>query len=219
MHGAPVESTVQQIAWMLVGATLIGIGARRLRIPYSVALVVAGVAFRETHLLSTPRLDPGLLLFAFLPPLLFDAAFRLETRDLRLVIRPVVWLAAPGVLITTILVGAAVWVIVGIPLSAGLLFGGVVAATDPAAVVAVLDGLNVPARITILRESPDVMTRCGLVAIDSRQPVGVAGGAGRGRRRPCHRAGGGRRILGFGYRGGRVWASGGGAEGARGVLR
>jgi CPA1 family monovalent cation:H+ antiporter len=142
---------------MLLGATVIGMVARRLHVPYAVALVIAGLLIEETHLVSTPHLDPGLLLFAFLPPLLFDAAFRLDMRELRLVLRPVVWLAVPGVVITTMTVGLAVWSLLGVPLATGLLFGSVVAATDPVAVVAVLGSLRAPHRVTVVPEAESLI--------------------------------------------------------------
>jgi NhaP-type Na+/H+ or K+/H+ antiporter len=105
-----VEGTVEVLAWMLFGAALLGMVAWRVRLPYAVALVLAGVLVEETHLLNLPQLEPRVLLFVFLPPLLFDAAFRLDERELRAVARPVLLLAVPGT-IATALVVAGVMVI------------------------------------------------------------------------------------------------------------
>jgi CPA1 family monovalent cation:H+ antiporter len=143
---------VQQIAWLLLAAALIGILARRVRIPYAVALVIGGLIVEESHVVSVPQLNPAVLLFAFLPPLLFDAAFRLDARQLRLVVRPVLLLAVPGVIVTTFLVGSIVALLLGLPLSVALLFGTLVAATDPVAVIAVLTEIGLPARLIIVPE-------------------------------------------------------------------
>ncbi|HEU0115288.1 MAG TPA: cation:proton antiporter, partial [Thermomicrobiales bacterium] len=81
--------------------------ARRLRLPYAVALVLGGLAIEQAHVVAVPSLDPAVLLFAFLPPLLFDASFRIDEREVRAYARPVILLAAPGVLLTAAIVGVA----------------------------------------------------------------------------------------------------------------
>ena len=60
---------------------------------------------------TVPTLDPGLMLFGFLPPLLFDAAFRLDTREARLLLRPILLLALPGTLLTALVVGGIVAIV------------------------------------------------------------------------------------------------------------
>lgn len=157
MSEVRIESLVNEFAWLLLGAVVVGIVAQRIRIPYAVALVVVGLVVEETHIVSVPEIEPGLLLFAFLPPLLFDAAFRLEARELRVVLRPVLWLAVPGVLLTAALVGGATWLLLGVPLGSALLFGSIVAATDPVAVVAVLKSLNAPHRIAVIPEAESLI--------------------------------------------------------------
>ncbi|MFN8591972.1 MAG: sodium:proton antiporter [Thermomicrobiales bacterium] len=161
MQAPPSETAiihaVQQLAWLLLGAALVGILARRFGIPYAVALVLGGLLVEETHLISVPQLDPPVVLFAFLPPLLFDAAFRLDARELRLVLRPVLLLAVPGVLATTVIVGAVVTIALGLPLSVALLFGSLVAATDPVAVIAVLKEVALPARLIVVPEAESLV--------------------------------------------------------------
>jgi monovalent cation:H+ antiporter, CPA1 family len=152
-----VVHAVQEFAWLLLGAALIGLLARRVRIPYAVALVLGGLLIEESHLVAVPHLDPPVVLFAFLPPLLFDAAFRLDARELRLVLRPVLLLAIPGVLVTTLVVGGVVAVALGLPAPVALLFGSLVAATDPVAVTAVLKEVALPARLIIIPEAESLV--------------------------------------------------------------
>ena len=131
------EGTVERYAWLLLAAALIGMLAFRLKVPYAIALVVGGLIVEESHVAAVPDLEPNLLLFVFLPPLLFDAAFRLDVRELRSLAAPVLFLAVPGMLVTALVIGGALWGIVGLPLATALLFGSIAAATDPVAVIGV----------------------------------------------------------------------------------
>ena len=87
-----------------------------------------------------------------MPPLVFEAAFHLNINDLRYDLAPILALAIPGVLITTGLVGLVVALGTGSPLSLTLVFGALVAATDPVAVVALFRTLGVPKRLQVLLE-------------------------------------------------------------------
>jgi CPA1 family monovalent cation:H+ antiporter len=152
-----VEGTVEVLAWMLFGAALLGMVAWRVRLPYAVALVLAGVLVEETHLLNLPQLEPRVLLFVFLPPLLFDAAFRLVERELRAVARPVLLLAVPGTIATALVVAGVMVIALQLPIAVALLFGSIVSATDPIAVVAVFRNLKAPVRLSVLAEGESLI--------------------------------------------------------------
>ncbi len=152
-----VEATVQAFASMLLGAAVVGMLAWRIRLPYPVALVVCGVIVEETHLVSLPRLDPHVLLFVFLPPLLFDAAFRLDASELRSAARSVLLLAVPGTLATAAIVGGVLVLVLHLPLTTAFLFGSIVAATDPVAVVAVFSRMQTPARLAVVVEGESLI--------------------------------------------------------------
>jgi len=146
-----------QGAVLLLGAAGLGMLALRLGVPYAVALVLGGLLIEGAHITGMPRLDPGVLLFGLLPPLLFDAAFRLDLGEARPAWRPIAFLALPGTLVTALVVGALVAVLLGLPLPIGLLFGSVVAATDPVAVVGVFRSLRAPARLATIAESESLI--------------------------------------------------------------
>jgi CPA1 family monovalent cation:H+ antiporter len=152
-----VESAVYLFAAMLLGAALLGILAWRLSVPYAVALVLGGLAVEQTHVVALPQLDPPVLLFVFLPPLLFDAAFRLDEVQLRSLAQPVLWLAIPGTVATAAIVGLMLYATLHLPLAEALLFGSIVSATDPVAVVGVFRGLHVPSRLAVLVESESLI--------------------------------------------------------------
>jgi CPA1 family monovalent cation:H+ antiporter len=152
-----IEAIATEIAWMLLGASLLSIVAWRFRLPYAAVLVVGGLAVEEAHVVALPQLEPRVLLFLCLPPLLFDAAFRIDDVQLRRLAKPVLWLAVPGTLATAAIVCAILYAVLGIPFSSALLFGSIVAATDPVAVVAIFSRLNAPRRLAVLMEGESLI--------------------------------------------------------------
>jgi CPA1 family monovalent cation:H+ antiporter len=152
-----IEQIVGLFPWLLLGSTLLGLLADRLRVPYATMLVLGGVTTAATHLVAVPSLNPDLLLFAFLPPLLFEAAFRLDYRELRVVARPMLLLAVPGTMVSAALVGSVLAIALQLPLAVALLFGSIVAATDPVAVVAVFRRLRAPRHLTVIAEGESLI--------------------------------------------------------------
>jgi CPA1 family monovalent cation:H+ antiporter len=155
MSQSDEESNVIIIEEVVIGllliAVIVGIITRRLRVPYTVGLVLIGLAL---SLRGQAEIDfpPELFLGLLVPPLVFEAAFHLNIRDLRNDLAPILALAVPGVLITTGLVGLVVALGTGSPLSLTLVFGALVAATDPVAVVALFRSMGVPKRLQVLLE-------------------------------------------------------------------
>ncbi len=145
-------NTETLIIELLLIVSLVALVVRRLRIPYTVALVVVGllITFQQPQKIT---LTPELILSLFIPPLVFEAAFHLEFKSLRENWLPIVGLAIPGVLLTTAIVGAIVSWGAGISLTSGLVFGALIAATDPVAVVSLFKALGAPKRLATLVES------------------------------------------------------------------
>ncbi|MEJ7862088.1 MAG: Na+/H+ antiporter [Pyrinomonadaceae bacterium] len=144
-------STETLIIELLLIVSLVALVVRRFKIPYTVALVVVGLLISVQHPLEI-ELTPELILSLFIPPLVFEAAFHLEFKSLRENWLPIIGLAIPGVLLTTVVVGLIVSFGIGIPLAAALVFGALIAATDPVAVVALFKALGVPKRLATLVE-------------------------------------------------------------------
>jgi monovalent cation:H+ antiporter, CPA1 family len=137
---------------LLLIATLVGIAARRLRMPYTVGLVIVGTALAILYQQFPFELAPELILGIFVPPLIFEAAFHLPLGELRRNAVPVLVLAVIGVLLTTFLVGGIVHYGAGIAMANAIIFGSVIAATDPVAVIALFRTLGVPKRLQVLLE-------------------------------------------------------------------
>jgi CPA1 family monovalent cation:H+ antiporter len=136
---------------LLLIASAVAVLARRLRIPYTVGLVLIGLAL---SLLSSNeiKVSPQIILALLVPPLIFEAAFHLRWDDLRRDFWLILLLAIPGVILTTFMVGGVVAWGTGLTIQAALVFGALVSATDPVAVVALFRRLGVPRRLQVLLE-------------------------------------------------------------------
>lgn len=132
-------------------ATLVAIVARRIRLPYTVSLVLVGLVLSLQRTLNV-EITPELILAIFVPPLIFEAAFHLDFQLLRANLVPIMMLAVPGVLLTTLLVGGMISFGTGMPLSVASVFGALIAATDPVAVVALFRALGVSKKLAIAVE-------------------------------------------------------------------
>jgi monovalent cation:H+ antiporter, CPA1 family len=148
-------ATETGIIELLVIAAIVAIAVRPLRLPYTVALVVVGLLltfFPSEAIGLDITLTHDLILALFVPPLVFEAAFHLDFSRLRATLLPILTLAIPGVLLTTFLIGGIVAVGVQIPIMSGLLFGALIAATDPVAVIALFRSLGAPRQLSVLVE-------------------------------------------------------------------
>lgn len=148
-----------------------GIG-RNLPIPYTVFLVMIGVVIGGVTR-SLPGLEPllefhltpELVLFLFLPALIFESAFNLDARQLLKDIVPVLALAIPALLLSTAIIGIGLWLLLGIDLVLALLFGALISATDPVAVVALFKELGAPLRLTILVEGESLLNDATAIVV------------------------------------------------------
>ncbi|WP_119730028.1 Na+/H+ antiporter [Thermomonospora amylolytica] len=137
--------------WLLTVPVLaVGVAAvaRRTGVSAPLALVVAGLL--ATAIPGTPdfELDPEFVLFAFLPPLLFAAAWQSSLPNLRDNARPIAYLSVGLVLCTTLVTGYVVYLIVpGLPLAAAFVLGAIVAPPDAVAAVGVAKRLGLPRRV------------------------------------------------------------------------
>ncbi|PWB77800.1 MAG: Na+/H+ antiporter [Anaerolineales bacterium] len=142
---------------LLLIATLVGIVARRSRMPYTVGLVIVGAALAILYQPFHIEVEPELILGIFVPPLIFEAAFHLPIKELRRNITSILALAIVGVLLTTFLVGGIVHLGSGMDITSAIVFGSIIAATDPVAVIALFGSLGVPKRLQVLLEGESLL--------------------------------------------------------------
>jgi CPA1 family monovalent cation:H+ antiporter len=143
-----IESLILEL---LLVVSIVAIIVRRFRIPYTVALVVAGfvLSFRAGLQIE---LTSELILALLLPPLVFEAAFHLSFEQLRRSLPTIALLAIPGVVINMLIVGGILNLGPGIPITIALVFGALIAATDPVSVVAIFRRLGAPKQLEVLLE-------------------------------------------------------------------
>ncbi len=145
-------TAVEVFVGLLAAAALVALLARRVAVPYTVALVVFGLAAA----IFAPGIDftitPELVLVVLLPGLVFEAAYNLDLTELRRAFGGVTLLAVPGVLITAFGVALTLDLVTDIPLELGFVIGAMVAATDPAAVIATFKEVASPKRLATIVE-------------------------------------------------------------------
>ena len=100
-------------------AILVALAARRLRLPYTVGLVLAGAALAATRIQAGLALTHDLIFDVVLPPLLFEAALNLRWSDLRRDLVPVVALSTIGVVLCALAVAGGLVVWLGWPIESG----------------------------------------------------------------------------------------------------
>jgi Na+:H+ antiporter len=152
--------TIEFILWLLIAASLIAVISDRLKIPYTVALVLGGLALGSVHfpavqdfLKNRPEwLSPNVGLVIFLPALLFEGSLKFQIRHLRENVVPIFLLANIGVLVSTLVTGFAVHWFLSVPLLVALVFGAIVAATDPISVLAIFRSMAVNKRLATIVE-------------------------------------------------------------------
>lgn len=142
---------------LLVVATLVALIAHRLKLPYTVGLVLAGIALAVSPFQAGLTLTQSIIYEIILPPLLFEAAINIQWKDLRLDALPILTLALPGTLISAAFVTAALHFGLGWPLPPALMFGVLIAATDPVAVIAMFKDNGVRGRLRLLVESESLL--------------------------------------------------------------
>ncbi len=141
----------EAIIILLLIASVVAVAARRFQIPYTVGLVLMGLAL---GMLVPQKIDVSaqVILALLVPPLVFEAAFHIRLEDLRRDFWLIVLLAVPGVILTTVMVGWVVSQGTGLAMPIAFAFGALVSATDPVSVVALFRRLGAPRRLQVLLE-------------------------------------------------------------------
>jgi Na+:H+ antiporter len=133
-------------------AAIVGIGIRRVAVPYSVALVAVGLAMGVVLPEQQLEVTPDLVLVLLLPGLVFEAALRIDLGALKRTSLGVALLAGPGVVVVAAVVAGMLYLGTGLPLELGIIVGAMVAATDPAAVIATFKSVGAPRKLAALTE-------------------------------------------------------------------
>lgn len=143
---------------LVAGSAAVAGAGRRVPVPVPLLLVAAGLAVSYVPGVPDYTLDPHIVLPLLLPPLLYTAATDSSYLDLRAQARPVALLSVGYVLFATFVVGCAAYLIVpGLPLTAALVLGAVVAPPDAVAATAVARRVGLPSRITTILQGESLV--------------------------------------------------------------
>jgi len=182
-EGGNILETELAVVGLLAVAALVAVFVRRIKIPYTVALVVVGLvlALFPTDLL-TIDISPNLILAILVPPLLFEATLHLPWAKLRADLGVILVVAIGGTLVGAFMVGGIVQSVLGwrnIELSwlAALAFGALISATDPVAVIAFFKSLGVDKRLAVLVEGESLFNDAAAIvlfglAVEAAEPGG-----------------------------------------------
>jgi CPA1 family monovalent cation:H+ antiporter len=149
---------------LLIVAILVALAARRLALPYTVGLVIAGIALAWAKVPLGPKLTHDFIYLVILPPLLFEAAIAIHWKELRQDMVPVLVLSTLGVVISAMVVAGGMVGLLGWALAPAIVFGVLIAATDPVAVIAMFKDLGVKGRLRLLVES-ESLANDGVAAV------------------------------------------------------
>jgi CPA1 family monovalent cation:H+ antiporter len=145
-------------------ALLASIASKKTRTPYTILLVLIGIALSATSnpsLLSVAATFQtlsvgGLFVGLILPPLLFEGMMSIRVEEFRAISRPALTLATGGIVIATVVGGLILWKFAGLPIYGAFLFSALIAPTDVATVLEIFGRTKVPARLATLMETESV---------------------------------------------------------------
>lgn len=151
-------SGIETVLGLLLAALLITLLAKKWDQPYPIALVLGGLLLSRLGPIAQIELDPEIVFFLLLPPVLMEAAFFTSWRDFVRFKRAILLLAFGLVAATSFLVAAlCVYFVPGIPWSAGLTLGAIISPPDAAAATSITRGLKLPRRIVQILEGESLV--------------------------------------------------------------
>jgi CPA1 family monovalent cation:H+ antiporter len=168
------ELTLLALAAMMVA---LGFLAKRIRTPYPIVLVIGGLCLSLLPGMPAFRLNPDIVFYGFLPPLLFSAALNTSWRDFRRNLVSIVLLAFGLVAFTTVGIALfAHFVIPNLDWRLGLVLGAVISPTDAIAATSIARQVGLPRRITDILEGESLINDAtGLLALEFAIGLVVAG--------------------------------------------
>lgn len=162
-------------ALLLLIAAVVAMISRRLRLPYSVGLVLAGIILTAMPFAPKISLTRDLIFTALLPPLLFEASINIPWEDMRRDFSVITVLATVGVMISGCVTALGMHFLAHWQWMASIVFGALIAATDPVSVIATFREARAMGRLMVLIEAESLFND-GTAAVAFAVVVAVAAG-------------------------------------------
>ena len=164
-----------QLGTMLIVASLVAMVSRRIGLPYTAGLVLAGIGLAYFPVGADLPLSRELIFNFFLPPLIFEAAMQLRWSRFRTEMPITIVLAFLGVAISAAVVAGGMHLLLGWSVLGSAFFGVLIAATDPVSVIAAFKEMRAEPRLSMVVESESLLND-GVAAVGFAILVGVANG-------------------------------------------
>ena len=177
MHTLSIHHAELTLILLLMFVVGFGVLAQRIKVPYPIVLVIAGVVVGLVPAMPHISLNPDLVFLGFLPPLVFAAAFVTSWREFQHNLVSIGFLAFGLVGFTVVGVAvAAHWLLPGFDWKSGLVLGAVVSTTDPVAATSVARNVGLPKRIIDILEGESLVNDAsGLLALQFAVALIVSG--------------------------------------------
>jgi monovalent cation:H+ antiporter, CPA1 family len=145
---------IEFMATLLLVGALVAMAVRRLNIPYTLGLMLTGIVLAVSPFASDDiEITKELIFYIFLPPLIYEAAIHIKWRELLSDLPIILTLAAVGVLLSAGVTAAGMHYFAGWELQSAILFGVLIAATDPVSVIATFREVGMQGRLRLLVEA------------------------------------------------------------------
>lgn len=160
---------------LLVVASLVAMVSRRIGLPYTAGLVLAGIGLAYSPVGAALPLSRELIFNVFLPPLIFEAAMQLRWSRFRREMPLTLVLAFFGVAVSAAVVAGGMHLLLGWSLLGAAFFGVLIAATDPVSVIAAFKEMKAEPRLSMVVESESLLND-GVAAVGFAILIGIANG-------------------------------------------
>ncbi|HCI82867.1 MAG TPA: Na+/H+ antiporter [Ktedonobacter sp.] len=152
-----MTSTITLVLGLLVVTVVFASIATRLHIPYAILLVVAGALLGLIPGLPAVNLSPDIVLFLFLPPLIYSSAWLTSWREFRANLRPILLLSIGLVLVTMLFVALVVHYLLNLPWAVGFVLGAILGPTDAVAATAIAQRMGLARRVMAILEGESLI--------------------------------------------------------------
>ena len=170
--------SIEYIATLLLIAAIVAMAVRRLKVPYTVGLMLTGIVLAITPFPSDDiGMTKDLIFTIFLPPLIYEAAIHIKWRELLRDLPVILTFATVGVLLSAAITAAGMHYFAGWALPSAILFGVLIAATDPVSVIATFKEAGVHGRLRLLVEAESLFNDSAAAVAFSLALAFAAGGS------------------------------------------
>jgi CPA1 family monovalent cation:H+ antiporter len=180
-----MTSDLTQLGFLLFVSALVAMLSRRLHLPYTVGLVLAGMALYFSHIYLKWHLSKDLIFTVFLPPLVFEAALFINWKKFKKDLPVIALLATFGVALAAAVTAAGMHFVLDWDWGSAIIFGILIAATDPVSVIATFKEAQVHGRLRLLIEAESLLNdgtaavafvaALAILAGAHQNPVSIAG--------------------------------------------